>query len=46
MSDHLRGWCCGFRRTPHYVDLLIRSNAPVPLCQTCRALADLEEARR
>lgn len=35
MTDHLAGWCCGYRRNPHYVDQLITSNAPVPLCTTC-----------
>jgi hypothetical protein len=33
----LAGWCVGYgnHRTPHYVDLLIRSNAPHDLCQAC-----------
>ena len=31
------GWCVGYgnQRTPHYVDCLVRSNAPHPLCQAC-----------
>jgi hypothetical protein len=36
MSDHLRGWCPRYGDgPPHFVDLLLRSNAPHPLCDAC-----------
>ena len=27
--------CAGFQRERHHVDLLISSNAPLPLCASC-----------
>jgi hypothetical protein len=39
------GWCAGYpNRPPHFVDLLIRTNAPAPLCQVCH-LAWLRDDR-
>ena len=36
MSDHLSGWCVRYGDgPPHYADLLIKSNAPHPMCQPC-----------
>ena len=36
MNDHRDGgWCPGFQRHAHFVDLLISSNAPLPLCTAC-----------
>ena len=37
-------WCAGWRRTGHPTDLLLRTNAGIPLCQRC-VLAWLRDDR-